>query len=57
MENNKRTKLISVLFIILCLSLCIGATYAYFTDSVVSQNNKVKSGALKVDLELLIGDA
>ena len=53
MENNKRTKLISVLLIVLCLSLCVGATYAYFTDSVTSTGNKIQAGNLKIDLQLL----
>ena len=51
--KNKRTKLISVLLIVLCLSLCVGATYAYFTDSVTSSGNKIQAGNLKIDLELL----
>ena len=53
MENRKRTNLISVLIILLCLSLCVGATYAYFTDSVTSTGNKIKAGKLDIDLELL----
>ena len=53
MENRKRTNLISVLIILLCLSLCVGATYAYFTDSVTSTGNKIQAGNLKIDLELL----
>ena len=53
MENKKRTNLISVLIILLCLSLCVGATYAYFTDSVTSSGNKIQAGNLKIDLELL----
>ena len=53
MQNKRRTNLVSVLLIILCLSLCVGATYAYFTDSVTSTSNKIKAGNLKIDLELL----
>ena len=49
----KNKKLISVLLIVLCLSLCVGATYAYFTDSVTSRGNKIQAGNLKIDLELL----
>ena len=49
--ENKRTKLISVLLIVLCLSLCVGATYAYFTDSVTSSNNIIKTGTLDVTME------
>ena len=53
MENKKRTILICVLVGLLVVALAVGATFAFFTDSVVSQENKVKAGTLKVDLELL----
>ena len=53
MENQKRVPLISVLIILLCISVCIGATYAYFASSVASNGNKVKAGKLDVDLQLL----
>lgn len=36
--------------------MLIGSTYAWFTDSVTSLNNKIQSGTLKVDLELLEKD-
>ena len=51
MQNKKRTGFISILIIILCLSVCIGATYAYFTDSVKSEGNIIKSGKLDVTME------
>ena len=57
MQNKKRTKLISVLIILLCLSLCVGATYAYFTDSVKSDGNIIKSGKLDVTMEWANGTA
>ena len=53
----KNKRVMSVLIILLCLSLCIGATYAYFTDSATSSRNKIQAGKLKIDLELLNKDA
>ena len=55
MQNKRRTGFISILIIILCLSVCIGATYAYFTDSVKSEGNIIKSGKLDVTMEWLEG--
>ena len=52
----KNKRVISVLMILLCLSLCIGVTYAYFTDSATSSGNKIQAGKLKIDLELLNKD-
>ena len=53
MENRKRSTLISVLIVTLCIALCLGATFAFFADSIISSGNKVKSGILNVDLQLL----
>lgn len=36
--------------------MLLGTTFAWFTDSVNSSNNKIQSGDLKVDLELLDKD-
>ena len=52
MENKKRTSFVGFLVILLCVSLCIGLTYAYFTDSAKSSGNKIQAGNLKLDLEL-----
>ena len=56
MNNKKTTKralLSSVLSLVLCMAMLIGTTFAWFTDSVTSNNNKIQSGTLKIDLELL----
>jgi len=37
----------------LCVTMFAGSTYAWFTDSVTSAGNKIQSGTLKVDLEVL----
>lgn len=52
-KNKKQTVIISVLIIVCCIALCVGATFAFFTNAVTSQNNKVQAGRLKVDLELV----
>ena len=52
MENRKSKVLISILLVALCLSVCIGLTYAYFTDTASSKGNKIQAGSLKLDLQL-----
>ena len=37
----------------LCVCMLLGTTFAWFTDSVSSAGNKIQSGNLSVDLELL----
>ena len=46
MKNTKKTLFQSVLALILCFSMLLGTTYAWFTDSVTSQNNIIKTGSL-----------
>lgn len=43
----------SVFAIVLSATMLLGATFAWFTDSTSSNLNKIESGTLKVDLELL----
>ena len=43
----------SAVSLLLCVSMLVGSTFAWFTDSVTSAGNKIQSGSLKVDLELL----
>ena len=50
-KNTKRALLASALSLLLCVSMLVGTTYAWFTDSVVSANNIIKSGNLDVVLE------
>jgi predicted ribosomally synthesized peptide with SipW-like signal peptide len=46
----------SIIAIVMCFAMLLGTTFAWFTDSVNSSNNKIQSGDLKVDLELLDKD-
>ena len=52
MENRKPKIFISIMIILLCFSVSIGLTYAYFVDSAKSSGNKIQSGSLKLDLQL-----
>ena len=51
MRNTKKALLMSVLSLLLCCSMLIGTTFAWFTDSVTSANNIIKSGNLDIELE------
>ena len=57
MKGTKRALLMSALSLLLCVSMLIGSTFAWFTDSVSSTNNIIKSGNLDVELEYLNGDS
>lgn len=53
MTNSKSTKralLASVLSIAICLTMLIGSTFAWFTDSVSVSGNKIVSGKLDIKL-------
>ena len=49
-KTSKRALLCSVLSIALCLSMLIGTTFAWFTDTASTGVNKIVSGNLKVDI-------
>ena len=53
-ERSLKQRLISaVLALVMMVGALVGTTFAWFTDSVSSAGNKIISGSLKVDLELL----
>ena len=49
-KSSKRALLMSALSLLMCVSMLIGSTFAWFTDSVTSAGNVIQSGTLKVDL-------
>ena len=49
-KSTKRALLLSALSLLMCVSMLIGSTFAWFTDSVTSAGNTIQSGTLKVDL-------
>lgn len=51
MKNKTRRALVlSVLSLILCCSMLVGTTFAWFTDSVSNGINKIESGNLDIEL-------
>ena len=58
MSNTKSTKralLTSVLAMLLCVSMLIGSTFAWFTDTASTAVNKIQAGTLNVALEMYDG--
>ena len=54
MFNRKSTKsalLTSSIALLLCFSMLIGTTFAWFSDSVTSNNNVITAGNLDVEVE------
>lgn len=49
-NGTKRALVMSIVSLMLCFSMLLGTTYAWFTDSVTSTNNIIKSGNLDVEL-------
>lgn len=49
-KSTKRALLTSALALIMCVSMLVGSTFAWFTDSVTSAGNIIQSGTLDVDL-------
>ena len=55
MSNTKTTKralLSSVMSMLLCITMLIGTTFAWFTDTASTAVNKIQSGTLDVALEM-----
>lgn len=50
MKTTKRALLTSVMALILCFSMLVGTTFAWFTDEVKSDVNKIVAGNLDVNL-------
>ena len=49
-HSTKKALMASALSLLLCFSMLIGTTFAWFTDSVTSANNIIKSGTLDVEM-------
>ena len=50
-KNTTRNALFtSVISLLLCVSMLVGTTFAWFTDSVVSGNNQIIAGNLDIDV-------
>ncbi len=51
-KSTKQALLGSLVVLLLCVSMLVGTTYAWFTDSVTSAGNKIEAGTLSLDLSL-----
>ena len=49
-KSTKRALLSSALAILMCVTMLIGTTFAWFTDTASTAVNKIQSGTLKVDI-------
>ncbi len=49
-KSTKRALLASLLSLVLCVTMLVGTTFAWFTDSVTSLGNVIKSGNLDVEM-------
>ena len=50
-KTTKRALLSSVFALVLCFTMLLGTTFAWFTDSVTSESNIIKSGTLDVTMD------
>ena len=50
-KSTKRALLLSALSLLMCVSLLIGSTFAWFTDSVTSGSNVIQSGNLDLEVQ------
>ena len=50
--STKRALILSLLSMLLCVSMLIGSTYAWFTDTANTAVNKIQAGTLDVALEM-----
>ena len=55
-KSTKRALLGSVMAMVLCLAMLVGATFAWFTDTASTGVNKIQAGNLDVALEMKDGD-
>ena len=54
--STKRALILSLLSLLLCVSMLIGSTYAWFTDTAMTAVNKIQAGTLDVALEMKNND-
>ena len=50
-KSTKSALLTSSISLLLCFAMLLGTTFAWFTDSVTSANNIIKSGNLDIELD------
>ena len=56
-KSTKRALLGSIMAMVLCMAMLVGATFAWFTDTASTGVNKIQAGKLDVALEMKEGDS
>ena len=51
-KSTKRALLGSIMAMVLCMAMLVGATFAWFTDTASTGVNKIQAGKLDVALEM-----
>ncbi len=49
-KNNKRALIVSTLCLLLCVSMLVGSTFAWFTDTASTSLNSIQAGTLDIQL-------
>ena len=49
-KETKRTLLVSVMALLLCSTMLIGSTFAWFTDAAATSVNRMEAGRLQIDM-------
>ena len=50
-KSTKRALLGSVMAMVLCLAMLVGATFAWFTDTASTGVNKIQAGNLDIEIQ------
>lgn len=50
-DTTKRALLLSVISIAVCLTMLVGSTFAWFTDSASTNVNNIQAGTLDIDIQ------
>ena len=54
-KNTRHALILSIMTLLLCIAMLIGTTFAWFTDTVTSSGNVIKSGVLEVKMDWMEG--
>ena len=55
-KSTKRALLTSVLALLMCVTMLVGATFAWFTDTASTAVNKIQAGNLEIELQMKNND-
>ena len=55
-STTKRSLLVSVLALVMCVTMLVGTTFAWFTDSASTSVSRIEAGKLNVALQMLGND-